>query len=344
MELNDSLSSCFSALVDPAPGNPVPAGRTSRTNGLPAPGAALSSTAVIASVLSTLPAPLHKWASLRSELLWVYDGLVAPDNRHVTTDHRYGYWLWLLRSGRVQVKTESKSWTATAGQWIVSPHGITVQDFSDDARILSIHFRCQWPTGENLFAGNDAVIFESKEFPQMERSAAALQHLVRRHFPRVRGEYSLQGGDLTIFLRLQQLFFHVLLDFYRVMIQKGKSLSQAGDGDHRLLRAARVLHETSLDEPFPAARLRKETGLGRAHLDRLYWKQYGITTRAYWERLREEAATRSLETTMLPIKEIGYRLGFKQTSHFTKWFRLHLASTPRDYRVEARRKRASTDI
>jgi AraC-like DNA-binding protein len=299
---------------------------------------------VIASLLSSLPAPLHKWASLRSELLWAYEGLVAPDNRRVTSDHRYGYWLWLLRSGEVHVKTEDKSWMAGPGQWIVSPHGITVQDFSDDARILSLHFRCQWPTGENLFEGNDAVIFESNQFPQLERSASALQHLVRRHFPKVRGQFSLQGGDLTIFLRLQTLFFHMLLDFYRVMIQERKTLSQAGGGDHRLLRAARVLHETPLDEPFPAALLRKETGLGRAHLDRLYWGEYGITTRAYWERLRQDAATRCLETTVLPIKEIGYRLGFKQTSHFTKWFRLHLGTTPRDYRIEASRKRATSDV
>ncbi len=34
-------------------------------------------------------------------------------------------------------------------------------------------------------------------------------------------------------------------------------------------------------------------------------------TRAYWERLRQDAATRSLEATLLPIKEIGYRLGFQ---------------------------------
>ncbi len=299
---------------------------------------------MIASLASSLPAPLHKWASLRSDLLWVYDGLVAPDNRHVTTDHRHGYWLWLLRSGQVHVEVEGKSWVAKPGQWMVSPHGLTMQRFSNDARILSLHFRCQWPTGENLFAGNDAVIFEAGEFPQLERSASALQHLVRRHFPKVRGELSLQGGDLPIFLRLQQLFSHVLLEFYRVMIQEGRVLSQAGCGDHRLVRAARVLHETPLDEPFPAALLRKETGLGRAHLDRLYWKEYGVTTRAYWERLREEAATRSLETTVLPIKEIGYRLGFKQTSHFTKWFRLHLAATPRDYRIEAKRKRANIEI
>ncbi len=87
------------------------------------------------------------------------------------------------------------------------PHGVTKQDFSDDARILSLHFRCQWPTGENLFAEATESFSNRSNFRGLKRSAAALQHLVRRHFPKIRGQFSLQGGDLTIFLRLQQLFF-----------------------------------------------------------------------------------------------------------------------------------------
>ncbi len=290
-----------------------------------------------------LPTPLHKWAGLRTELIWVYKGLVAPDNRRVDTDHRCGYWLWLLYAGRVDVQMGSKTWHAHAGQWIISPQGKTQQEFSADARILSLHFRCQWPTGENLFAGTDAVVVESKEFPRLERSAVALQQLAHRHFPSIRNDFSLQTGDLPIFLRLQQLFFQLLLEFYEVMIRRERFPSRAGTGDDRLVRAARILHETPLDEPFPAEQLRKETGLGRAHLDRLYWREYGISTRVYWERLREESATRSLESTQLSIKEIGYLLGFRQASHFTKWFRHRLELTPTEYRVHALKNRALGD-
>jgi AraC-like DNA-binding protein len=34
----------------------------------------------------------------------------------------------------------------------------------------------------------------------------------------------------------------------------------------------------------------------------------------------------------LSIKEIGYRLGFKQASHFTKWFTRRVGMTPKTYR------------
>ena len=290
---------------------------------------------MISLLSQSLPTPLHKWASLRSELLWVYNGVVAPDNRKVAADHRYGYWVWLIRAGHVEVKMDGKTSKASAGQWMVSPHGNTSQEFSADARILSVHFRCQWPTGENLFEGREALIFSAKDFPRLERRANSLQYVVRRHFPKVRIDFSTQSGGLPVFLKMQQLFLQWLVDFYNVMIQNGRFLHQAGNCDGRLLRAAQCLHQSRLDAPFPENLLKGATGLGRAHLDRLYWKEFGVTTRGYWERLREEAAISSLETSPLSIKEIGYCLGFKQASHFTKWFHQRLEISPSIYRERA---------
>lgn len=192
-----------------------------------------------------LPTPLHKWASLRTELLWVYAGVVAPDNRCVTTDHRYGYWVWLLREGEVTVKMEGQTWKARRGQWMISPHGLTVQQFSDDARILSVHFLCQWPTRENLFSGREAVIFDAAQYPFLERSGAALQRLAHRHFPRIRIDLTVQAIGLPVFFRFQQLFLKWLMDFQRVMVERGKFLSQEG-GLRRAVAA-------SLAMPAPSA-------------------------------------------------------------------------------------------
>jgi len=296
---------------------------------------------MVTSSPNVFPTPLHRWASLRSELLWVWEGIVPEESRSQGADHRQGYWVWLLRKGNVQVEMEGRTWKARAGQWLVSPHGFMNQKFSPDARILSVHFLCQWPTGENLFAGREGLVFDAREFPRLERSASALRRIVHRHFPHVRINFSVQATGYPIFLRFQQLFLQWLVDFSQALTRKGRFLTRVGDFDDRVLRAAQCLHESSLEAPFPAARLQKETGLGRAHLDRLYWKQFGLTTRVYWDRLREDAAARNLETTGLSIKEIGYRLGFKQASHFTKWFRLRHGLSPRSCREQAARYRAA---
>jgi AraC-like DNA-binding protein len=286
------------------------------------------------------PTPLYRWASLRSELLWVWEGPISEAARSMTADHGQGYWAWLLRKGRVQVEMDGKTWKAKAGQWMISPQGMMSQKFSSDARLLSVHFRCQWPTGENLFAGRDGLVMNASEFPRLERSAVALRRLVHRHLPGVRINFSAQATDYPVFLRFQQMFQQWLIDFADALIRKNKFLTQVGEGDERVLRAARCLNEVPLDVSFPAASLQRETGLGRAHLDRLYWKEFGVTTRVYWDRLREDSATRHLETTSLSIKEVGYRLGFKQASHFTKWFRQRRGVSPKAFREQAIRNLA----
>lgn len=284
--------------------------------------------------------PLYRWASLRTELLWIYEGPIAAGSTREVADHTVGYWVWQIRRGKVRLEMGGKSWEASAGQWIVSPQGAATQEFSADARILSVHFRCQWPTGENLFSGRDGEVWNAKQFPQLERSAMALSRLVRRHFPKVRLNLTEQEIDYPVFLRFEQRFHQWLIDFHQAMSTSGRALAHAGVGDDRILRAARFMHESPLGEPFPAEQLQRETGLGRAHLDRLYWKGFGVTTREYWERLRQDTATRSLESTSLSVKEIGYELGFKQASHFTKWFLHRIGKPPKAYREETPARRA----
>jgi len=276
--------------------------------------------------------PLRRWACLRMELLWVWDGAVAPEAREVISDHRMGYWLWLLRKGSVEVQAGDRQWKAAAGEWIVSPQERTTQRFSKDARIMSLHFHCQWPTGENLFAGTGAEVCRSKDFPRMERSAAALCRIVQRHFPKVRVELPEKEIDLPVFLKVEQHFSQLLVDFYQMMTQAGRLPAQSGTRDERLSRVAQCLHDHPLAEPFPAEQLQRESALGRAQIDRLFWKEFGLTSREYWEGLRQEAAERALEGTSLSVKQIGYQIGFKQSSHFSKWFQHRKGIAPSFYR------------
>lgn len=280
---------------------------------------------------------LHRWASLRSELLWIYDGPFAAGSQREEVDHSAGYWVWLIRRGSVRLQLGSQQWEAHAGQWMISPQGIVTQDFSSDAVILSVHFQCQWPTGENLFLDSQACVFNANMFPRLARTASSLCRLVHRYFPDVTIDFSLEAVDYSIFLRFQKLFWQWLIDFNEAWRAQGRMLAKAGEGDNRLLRAVQCLNETPLQDNFPEQRLQQETGLGRAHLDRLFWKDYNVTTREYWERLREEAAIRYLQTESLSIKEVGYHLGFKQASHFTKWFSRRVGKTPKSYREQGSR-------
>ena len=180
--------------------------------------------------------------------------------------------------------------------------------------------------------GQEAEVWNAKEFPALERNGKTLNRLVHRYFPKVKLELVEQALDYPAFLKFERCFMQWLIDFYKVMRHKGRPLAQAGKCDERLLQGMKCLHETPFTGDFPAKQLQQITGLGRSHLDRLYWKEFGVTTREYWERLRQRSATHKLEATSLSIKEIGYHLGFKQASHFTKWFNHRTGMTPTDYR------------
>ncbi len=199
-----------------------------------------------------------------------------------------------------------KSWTAKTGQWMISSQGKTLQEFSADARILSLHFRCQWPTGENLFAGTDAVTVDAKEFPRLERSATALQQLAHRHFPAHPQRFFHANGRPADFPAPPAAFLPASTGILRGD-GAPRALSQPFRQRRRTPRGrgpglARDATRPAVSPPLNCAR---RSGLGRAHLDRLYWKETASRPARTGNALREESATRSLETTRLSIKEIG---------------------------------------
>ena len=77
------------------------------------------------------------WSFLHARLLWCYEGEVdAPNRRHFSRRNQLSAW-W-IQSGSVTIKRGRDTWSARAGEWIFcGPHSMH-QDFSPDARILSI--------------------------------------------------------------------------------------------------------------------------------------------------------------------------------------------------------------
>ena len=275
---------------------------------------------------------ISRWSGLRTELIWIYHGQVTPETRHITAEHSTGYWVWLIKQGSVVVKKPGCTWRAKAGQWLMVPRGNAVQKFSADAKILSVHFLCQWPTGENYYDSSQARVWDGAAYPALERSALKLFGLVARQFPQVRTDFSQQVTPYETFMLFQKYFSEWLIHFSRAWARLDGPLTRSSHTDDRLLRALQVLNQTPLSDPFPQASLLAPSGLGRSQLDRLALRDIGVTIREYWERLREQAARHSLSMGTMPVKEIAYQLGFKQPSHFTKWLARRTGDTPQIYR------------
>lgn len=285
------------------------------------------------------PLPFHEWAGLRTELVWIYDSAVRPESQCRTFERKAGNWAWYLREGEATLTTASRKYALRKGMWLFLPEGRSTQRFSDNARLLSVHFHFQWPSGENVVKSREGILLNGADHPQLERLAARLHRLVRGRFAdrshRIQRFQPIEG---TVFLRFQSAFLSWLEAWLDVNLRKGSALTRLRSGDDRPLRAARCLNEAALDGGYPRAELLRETGLSEVHLTRLFLRAFDLSPRKYWDHRKLAFAKNCLETSIMPVKEVSYRLGFRNDAHFAVWFRRMVGQSPSAYRVGDRER------
>lgn len=86
-----------------------------------------------------------------------------------------------------------------------------------------------------------------------------------------------------------------------------------------------------LRTPTPLATVAKETGYQPDYLNRKLKRETGVGLRALRDRLRLEAAQKSLASDA-SIAEAASRAGFEDPNYFARWFRKQTGSTPSDWR------------
>lgn len=277
---------------------------------------------------------LHEWACLRPELVWIYDDKVRPENRARTYVRKRANWAWYLRKGEASLSTDSQQYHIREGMWLFVPEGLARQHFSMDAQLLSLHFVFQWPSGENVIKDREGLLLKGTDFPQLEKRAVHLNRLVRHHFPdssyRIQRFQPISGPS---FLRFQTAFLSWVEAWLETNFRLGGSLTRLGSGDDRPLLAARCLNEAALDKEYPRAQLLRETGLSEVHLNRLFLREFDLSPRKYWDRRKIEFAKNCLETSLMRVKEVSYRLGFRSDAHFVVWFRRLTGQSPSEYRM-----------
>jgi len=278
---------------------------------------------------------LHEWASLQTELIWVYDGAVDPEYRHLrTADEHAGYWARYVRAGQVRLSSPAGVVEAGPGQWLTGAREKGAIDVSDDARILSIHFLCQWPTGNDFFGKFGVRMISDAVCPALRKQAEQLQRSVVRSHPTAKVGYSHEQAVYPGFLRQQALFVNWLATWCEALAEQGCQPAYGGSHDERLTRVVRRLNESPLAAGFPKELLRAEAKLSQGQLDLKFAQAFGLSPWRYWERRRLEHAKRRLAQAEIPVKQVAFELGFKSDAHFVAWFRRLTGDAPGRFRAK----------
>jgi len=274
------------------------------------------------------------WDGLRVTLLRCLAG--PPIGRHGLF-HGVVFTVFHLQEGSVRMTKNGETGEARKGQWIVCQPGERFQDFSESARILSIHLLIESPSNAAVWTGRPLVTLEPDA--ALEKRARRLRDTAILRRADAKGALTPQSEPATFaeMIALQEAtasFFSRLLEL----------LEPAGMRyDAPLIRDARVretrqqLALASLRTPFSREVLARGCNLSAAQLDRLWRQELGMTPAQFWNQRRLQTACALLQGDGHTIKEVAYETGFGHLSQFSFWFTKQLKESPRKFRARHER-------
>lgn len=281
----------------------------------------------------------HDWASLKPELLWIYDESVPEGKGNNEGERPRQISVWLVRRGSAQVEADGLVYTIREGEWLVCQGKHVKQSIRKDTHLLAIRCLVGWPGGDRLFSGGPALVFPAERHPALERASLELLKsggIRRWDAPML----TLLDRRLTYrdYIRHEIKLMRWLDTLFSVMGKEGSPVQPSSTEDQRLAACCARLDNSPPCEKFPTQELMAMSGLSLSQLNRLSRAQHGCSLQTYRERRRLERASTALEDLNLPVKEIALELGFKSLAHFSSWFKRQAGEAPLRFRKQHQKR------
>lgn len=282
-----------------------------------------------ADILPPETAPEASWRDLRLSLNWCYEG--KPLWKKLTSN---GVHLvaWHLLAGSVTVESEGKTLRAGRGEWLISRPSRRTHEFTDSARIVSIHVAVECPSLAAGWSGATAMVLGNDKL--LWRHAVRLQQTAAlRELPQKRRR-NLIGLPMRLdhALELREALAAFVRRLFELAAPLGLAFGAPVVRDTRVRLSRQALTARGFQNGWTRASLARAHGLSPSQLDRLWRKELGLTPKQHWEQRRLETACFRLQNETTPVKEIAYDLGFSHLSHFSIWFRGMKGVSPRLFR------------
>ena len=136
----------------------------------------------------------------------------------------------------------------------------------------------------------------------------------------------------------------VIRSLLRILLVKSARIHAAAQPSARVGRSALLVREFQLliEKHFlqetDLTSYARRLGVGANHLNDVVREATGRAAGEHIRQRRLLSAKRQLLHSELSVSEIGYRLGFKDASYFSRFFRRYENTSPAEFRVASREK------
>lgn len=267
-------------------------------------------------------------------LVWANEREVEPEFQNAgETRGGTDTVVWFIEKGTVTVTYKNATARAREGQWIFLRAENGHQQFAPGSRVISLRFHLRLRGGESLFAPRQDLVSPEADQPRLMSTARALVS----EFARVDALGTLwvarERLGLVDNFRIEAAFMNWLGAYVEAMEAFGEKPTAVGERDERVIKALTLIEEHRMRDKFSEVDLARQCGLSVNQLSRVFRREVGLSPFQYYEKQRLELAGHALAESKLPVKEIGFELGFSSSAHFSNWFAKRTGRGPRAYRT-----------
>jgi len=117
-----------------------------------------------------------------------------------------------------------------------------------------------------------------------------------------------------------------------VTLRGGSQVNEWCDMDPRVRNVISLINQ-DITRELSVSEMARFVNLSPTQFRRMFKAETGLPPAQYFKRVKLQAAKELLEHSYLRVKEIAYRVGFRDESHFVRDFKRAYGLTPAQHRM-----------
>lgn len=273
------------------------------------------------------------WPRLEVRPIIAYRGGPPAAFRHTSNANGF-YSLWFVEKGSVRIQSKFGALQLKELDWILVPPLLHKrQDFSENALILSLGFEAAWTNQIPWMQFEQPVLGRASPGNALIMQAKKIVAALTIDDPLGHKPLAERKVDAAGLARIQGGLFQLLADLTPMALRHGAVIPSSHAKDSRVDQIVTDLQSQPSIHRLPYARWKKEAGLSRVQIDRLFRAEFGQTPRSQRDHFLLAAIKRHLLTRRASTKETAALFGFSDSSHLCRWFRQHASVSPEQFRI-----------